>query len=138
MTEKDPQLLRAKEAFSWRKRKLSFRFAYRGLVYVFRTQHNMWLHALAAAIVVLLGFLFDITSVQWLIVLLCIALVFSLEIINTAIEVLVDHLHPDQHPKIGLVKDLAAGAVLAAACVTFIIGCCIFGPHLLAVLHTLL
>ena len=88
----------------------------------------MWLHAIAAAIAILLGFILAITAIQWLVILLCIGAVFALEIINTAIEALVDHLHPERHPKIGLVKDLAAGAVLIAAILSLIIGCIIFLP----------
>jgi len=114
--------------FSWKSRRRSFIYAFKGIRYAFKTQHNMWLHAIAAAIAILLGFILAITAIQWLVILLCIGAVFALEIINTAIEALVDHLHPERHPKIGLVKDLAAGAVLIAAILSLIIGCIIFLP----------
>lgn len=117
--------------FSWKKRALSFRYAWNGIRYAFRTQHNMWLHATAAVLAILLALALPVTKLQWMVILFCIALVFSLEMINTAIELLADHLHPEQHPEIGRVKDLAAGAVLVAAVTAFIVGCWIFVPKLI-------
>ena len=80
---------------------------------------------------IMLGIVTKISSLQWLLIGFCITLVIALEMINTAIEALADHLHPGIHPKIGLVKDLAAGAVLIAAVMAFITGCCIFTPRIL-------
>ena len=119
-----------KEAFSWRNRALSFKYAWKGIVYTFKTQHNMWIHSVAAIITIMLAWLLQLPASRWLLIMLCIGLVMALEIVNTAIETLVDQLHPQRHPKIGLVKDLAAGAVLVAAVTAFIVGCCIFGPAL--------
>ena len=132
---KDEGVAGTDPGFSWKKRGWSFGYAFKGVKYAFTTQHNMWLHGLAAVLAVLLGFVFHITQIQWLIILLCIGAVMSLEIINTAIEVLADHLHPEQHPAIGLVKDLAAGAVLIAAVISGIIGCLIFWQPLWTFLH---
>ena len=92
----------------------------------------MWIHGVAAVLAIGLGIVLHISTVQWFIILLCIALVLSLEMMNTAIEVLADHLHPGQHPKIGWVKDMAAGAVLVAATVSLILGCWIFCPAIMA------
>lgn len=123
--------LKGKTSFSWKKRRVSFRYAWKGIQYAFKSQHNMWLHSAATIIAIVLAALLDITAIEWLIILFCIALVMALEIINTAIEVLVDHIHPEQHPNMGLVKDLAAGAVLVAAIISFIMGCCIFGVRII-------
>ncbi|SEA19529.1 undecaprenol kinase [Arachidicoccus rhizosphaerae] len=120
------------EGFSWKSRGRSFGYAFNGLLHAFKTQHNMWLHSLAAIIAVCLGGILHISKTQWAVILLCIAVVFSLEIVNTAIESLADFVHPQLHPKMGLVKDLAAGAVLIAAVISFIIGCLIFWPPLWA------
>jgi len=114
----------------WKHTWLSFRFAWKGIKFVFKTQANMWVHSVAAVLAILLSVILHISRFEWLIILLCICLVMALEIVNTAIEVLADQLHPDWDPKIGLVKDLAAAAVLIAAVFSFIIGCCIFGPAL--------
>ena len=116
--------------FSWKARARSFKYAWKGIVYTFRTQHNMWLHSLAACLTILMAWWLDLPSTKWLLLIFAMGLVLALEIINTAIEALADHLHPEDHPMIGLVKDLAAGAVLIAAITAFIIGCCIFGPAL--------
>jgi len=94
----------------------------------------MWLHSAAAVLAIALGITLHISGENWLIILLCIGLVVALELINTAIETLADHLHPGRDPHIGLVKDLAAAAVLVAAVISFIIGCWIFGPGLIALL----
>ena len=63
-------------------------------------------------------------------VLFCIALVLSLEMLNTAVEKLADQTHPERHPQIGLVKDVAAGAVLWAAVLSVVIGAIVFWPYL--------
>jgi diacylglycerol kinase len=118
----------------WQQRARSFLFAFKGIVYAFKTEHNMWLHSAAAVLAILLGIFLHIGGWQWCIILICIAMVLALEIINTAIEHLADSLHPGWDPQIGLVKDLAAAAVLVAAVISLIIGCWIFGPALIAML----
>jgi diacylglycerol kinase (ATP) len=112
----------------------AFRCAAKGLADVVRTQANARFHCLAAVGVVAAGFGFRIAAWEWCAVTLAIALVFAAEAINTAIERLLDRLHPDQDPSIGAAKDLSAGAVLAAAIGAAVIALIVFGPRLLRLL----
>lgn len=87
-------------------------FAVAGIVHALRSEYSFRLQVLAACIVLAsLAFLRP-SPAWWAIIGLTVVLVLAAELFNTAIELLVDHLHPDQHPQIKLVKDCAAGAVL--------------------------
>ncbi len=110
------------------------KYALNGILEALKTQWNMKIHLVAALIVIGMGFYFEISKIEWLIIVLCIGIVFIAEIANTAIEYLVDFVSPDIHPIAGKIKDLSAGAVLVAAITSFIAGLLIFGPELLALL----
>lgn len=96
----------------------------------FNTEQNGQLQAIVALLVVAAGFVLKISTFEWLFILGCIALVLCLEMMNSAIEKLVDHLHPNRHDKVGWVKDVAAGAVLFAAVISVVAGCIIFLPKI--------
>ena len=119
------------EKFSVRKSAKSFQYGFAGLWTAFRGEHNMWIHLTAAVLAILFGWLCQLTKVEWILLLLCIGGVLSLEIINTALEKLCDLVHKDFHPLIRQIKDLAAAAVLVMAIVAFIIGCLLFIPHII-------
>ena len=107
----------------------SFSFALNGIKISLR-QRNMKIHVACALLVIALGFYFKITIVDWCILLLCIGVVIALEIINTAIEQVVDLVSPNYNELAGKIKDLAAGAVLVVAIISAIIGCVIFSNYL--------
>lgn len=111
----------------------SFKYALKGIRLSVK-QRNMRIHLLCALAVILLGFYFKIKIGEWCILFLCIALVLSLEIINTAIEHLVDLVSPDRHATAEKIKDLAAGAVLVSAIITAVIGAVIFYKYVLALI----
>jgi diacylglycerol kinase (ATP) len=111
-------------------RSASFRAAFRGLGLMLTTEPNARIHALATIIVLSLGFLLDIDRTEWLIVILTVALVWSLEAINTALEAICDVVSPEQNPKVGRAKDVAAGAVLIAAVAAVLVAILVFGPRL--------
>ncbi len=111
----------------------SFRYAFTGIAHAFRTQPNLWIHSVAIVITIAAGFLLRINSVEWIFIIAAIGVVITTEIINTAIEELVDLVSPERHEKAGIVKDLAAGAVLIAAIMALIIGCIIFIPKILLI-----
>lgn len=90
----------------------------------------MKIHLLFAAGILVLGIHFGLSRVEWLFLLLAIALVLVAEMINTAVEVVVDLVSPNPHPLAGRAKDVAAGAVLLAALHAVVAGVLIFGPHL--------
>ncbi len=110
----------------------SFRYAFKGLKLFFTTQHNSWIHLFATLCVIAAGFFFGITKTEWLFAVTAIALVLITEMLNTAIEFLVDFVSPEYNELAGKVKDLAAGAVLFAALMAAAIGVLVFGPYLLA------
>lgn len=109
----------------------SFVFAYKGIKEGAK-QRNLKIHFLFAILSILLGFYFSISITEWLMVCLCIGFVISLELINTAIEYLVNWISPEQHPMAGKIKDLGAGAVLIAAITAIMIGIVIFGKYIIA------
>lgn len=116
------------------KRLKSFAYAWKGIGSFLRKEHNAWIHCTAIVVVTIAGFLFGITKTEWLVVILCFALVLAAEAFNTAIERLVDLVSPDYHPVAGDVKNVAAGAVLICAIATAIIGLIIFVPYFIKVL----
>jgi diacylglycerol kinase len=107
-----------------------FGFALNGWRLFFKTEQNGQLQAIAAVLAIVAGFLFHISTTEWLFILLCIGMVLSFEMINSVIEKLSDHVHPQIHPQIKWVKDAAAGAVLLAAVISAAIAAIIFLPKL--------
>lgn len=116
--------------FSVQKRVASFSYAINGIIQFFKTQHNAWIHSVAAAVAVAAGFTLKINTIEWCAILFCIAFVFVAEMFNTAIEWLTDKVSPEQNPLAGKVKDVAAGAVLIAAIFSVIVGLIIFLPKI--------
>lgn len=108
-----------------------FRYAIDGLIAAFRSEVNMRIHVAAAALACIAGFYFNLSAVEWNIIILCIVLVISLELINTAIEELCNMIHPEQHSVIKKVKDISAGAVLLAAMGSVIAALVIFLPKII-------
>lgn len=108
----------------------AFRHAFRGMFYVLRTQRNAWIHALAAAIVFLLGWWLQLSATDWALIVLTVAFVFAAEFINTSIEAIVDLASPDKHPLAKIGKDVGAAAVLIAALASILVGLLILGPPL--------
>ncbi len=108
----------------------SFGDAFRGLIYLFKTERHAQVHLLITIVVIAAGFILHISSTDWMLICIAIALVIGAEAFNTALEKLCDVVHPEQHKQIGLVKDLAAGAVLLCAGIAVIIGSIIFIPKI--------
>ncbi len=121
--------------FSIPRRIKSFGNAFRGIFYAFKTQHNIWIHSLAIVVVVIAGFIFKLDAREWGLVVLAIGLVLAAEMINTAIEWLVDLVSPGYNEKAGLIKDVAAGAVLVAAVISVIIGAIVFLPKVIELIR---
>jgi undecaprenol kinase len=109
----------------------SFSYAIAGIRTAIKQERNIRIHLSISLIVIIFGFLFSITRIEWIFILLTIGGMISLEIINTAIERLVDLVTLDFHPLAKQAKDLAAGAVFSFAIISVIVGIIIFGPYLL-------
>ena len=110
------------------KRIKSFGYAFRGIWKAFVTQPNMQIHFIFAILVAICGFLFDISKIEWLFCLFCFGLVLGAELINSAIENVVDLASPEKHKLAANAKDMAAGAVLVCAIFSAIVGLIIFVP----------
>jgi diacylglycerol kinase (ATP) len=106
----------------------SFRHAFRGWFYVLRTQRNAWIHSVIATAVFFVGLWLELSLIEWAVIILTAAFVFTAEFINTAIEVVVDLASPDEHPLARIGKDVGAAAVLVAALAAILIGLLILGP----------
>lgn len=108
--------------FSMADRLKSFKYAINGIRVFITQEHNARIHVLAAIVAVVLGFMCNLCSLEWIVVLIAIAMVFIAEIFNTAIERLCDFVHPECNQAIKEIKDLSAGAVLVSAALAITIG----------------
>ena len=110
----------------------SFRYAFAGVAHAFRTQRNMKVHAAIAAAVCVAGVAFGVSHVEWAVLALTIGLVVQVEIMNTAVEAVVNKASPEAHPLARVAKDCAAGAVVVSAITAVIVGVIIFLPRIAA------
>lgn len=108
----------------------SLGFAIAGVRHAFRSQRNFRIHSVIAGVVVIAGFALRISRVEWAVIVVLIALVIGLELLNTAIESLVDVASSTFHPLAKIAKDTAAGAILLVALGSAAAGLIIFLPRL--------
>lgn len=108
----------------------SFAFAVEGIVYSFKKGSHFKFHLLAFVSVVILGFIYSISRLEWLVIILISSAVISAEAINTGIEEACDVLHPEHHPGARLAKHCAAGGVLILSIAAIVIGAIIFLPKI--------
>jgi diacylglycerol kinase len=101
------------------------------LVMALKEQLNIKIHLVIALFVIAAGFYFHVTVTEWCILVFAIALVISLELINTAIENLVDLVTLERKPLAGKIKDIAAAAVLVSAIASAVVGMVIFYKYIL-------
>ena len=110
----------------------SFGYAFSGLGYAFKSQFNFKVHVLILGLVVIAGCWLKLSTEEWLWVAVAAGIVLIVELLNTAIEVLVDLVSPAIHPKAKIIKDVAAAAVLLAAVTAVLIGLLIFVPKIVS------
>ena len=116
--------------YDYKKQLRSFRYAWQGIRQCVGREQNLSFHLIVTVLVIGAGFVFGITPGEWTAICLCIGLVVSAELFNTAIERLVDLVSPQRHPLAGQVKDIAAGAGLVCALAAIAVGLIIFVPYL--------
>ncbi len=116
----------------------SFRHAFAGCWHVLRTQQNAWIHTAFSVGVVGVGLWLKLSTVEWAIIALTMGLVWTAELINTALEAIIDLASPDIDPLAKTGKDVAAAAVLVSAGTSVIVGILILGPPLCERLRLLL
>jgi len=110
-----------------------FVFAFQGLIYGLRTERNLKVHSLAAVLIIFTGFSFHLSSFEWLVLILCIGLVFSAELINSSLEHIADMLKLKfklDYDDTTDMRNLAASAVLVLAIASFIVALIIFLPKI--------
>jgi undecaprenol kinase len=106
----------------------AFVYAWSGILFGIKAERNLKFHLLAAVVVFLAGLFTGLSVLEWCIVLILIGGMLSLEMMNAAIERVVDLITTESHPLAKHAKDLAAGAVLIYAIISAIIGWMIFIP----------
>ena len=107
-------------------------FAFKGALTLIKSEASIKVQCGIAIVITVLGFIYHISMTEWMLQTFAIGLVMSLEGINTAVEEIANFIHPEFHPKIGLIKDLAAGAVLIASIAASIVGLLIYIPKFIA------
>jgi len=109
----------------------SFKYAVKGLFLVMRDEQNFRVHIVFALIALGFSWFYQITQMEWIVVVLLISLVMLMEVINSAIERVTDVLKPRINDFVMEIKDIMAAAVMLASFVAIIIGLIIFIPYLL-------
>lgn len=112
------------------KRIKSIGYAFKGAYLLITTEASLKVQFIIGILMTIVGFYYNLSATEWALQVMTIALIMSLEGLNTAIEEIADFIHPEQHKKIGLIKDLAAGAVFIFAIAALIIGCIIYIPKI--------
>lgn len=105
-------------------------FAFKGMLILIKTEASIKIQFFIAIVVTIAGFYFNISITEWMFQTAMIGLVMSIEGVNTAVEYIADFIHPDHHPKIGLIKDISAGAVFIASIVAVIVAGIIYLPKI--------
>jgi len=115
-----------------RKFATSFFHAVRGVRHAFRNERNFRIETVCAILALAFAFLCPLSSMERVAVFLAVGLVLALELLNSAVEWLMDVLQPEYHESVKVVKDLSAAAVLVTSVFAALVGVVIFLPHVLA------
>jgi diacylglycerol kinase (ATP) len=117
------------ESFTVKARFRSFKHAFTGVIYFFKTEHNAFIHLVAAIAAITVGLWLSISRLDWIIIISMIGLVFTAELFNSAIEKIGDSITSEYSDNIKKAKDYAAAAVLITALAVAIVGLIIFIPR---------
>lgn len=123
-----------KRAFSFKRLKSAFKYAFKGLGKVYKNEDNMKIHVVVTILVIICGFLFKVSSLEWIILIFAIGLVIGAEVLNTCIENLVDLVTKDFNKYAENAKDTAAAHTLVLSITAAIIGLIVFIPKLIDVI----
>lgn len=118
------------QPFSFRSRIRSLFYAMTGILEFIREEHNARIHFVATIGVAILAYVVRVSYAEAAALTIVIGIVWITEMLNTCVERIMDFVHPEEHPKIKFIKDLAAGAVLAASLTAVVVGLLIFIPKL--------
>ena len=110
----------------------SFKYSVDGVIYALKYEQSITIHAIATVSVIILGLVFHINRLEWILVLLAIGIILGAELLNTAIEAVVDMVTLEIHPLAKIAKDTASGAVFVLSIVAAAIGLVVFIPYIIA------
>jgi diacylglycerol kinase (ATP) len=108
----------------------SVKYAVKGMAILATTEHSIISQLFFGILITFAGFYYNLSATEWAIQCLCIGLIITAEGLNTAIEAICDYIQPNFDPKIGFIKDIAAGAVSFAAFFSFIVAIIIYYPKI--------
>lgn len=112
----------------------SFSYSIEGLKYAYKYEQSMLVHVIVTICVIAVNFFFHVRGIEWLISLMAIGMVLSAELINTAIEAVVDLVTLEIQPLAKIAKDCGSAATFVLALMAAAIGIVIYGPYFLALL----
>lgn len=113
----------------------STKYSIEGLIYAYKNEKSLWMHGFCTIVAISLGIIFKISLGQWSMILISLGVILAIELLNTAIEAVVDMITLEYHPLAKIAKDCGSAATFVAVIMGFIIGCFVFIPKILAVLH---
>jgi undecaprenol kinase len=109
----------------------SFKYSVQGLTYAYKYEQSMFIHAMFTLVAFLLNIFLKVSSTEWLITLLCLGVVLSIELINTAIEAVVDLVTLEIHPLAKIAKDCGSAATFVVTMLGIVICIIIYFPYFL-------
>jgi undecaprenol kinase len=112
----------------------SFSYSIEGLKYAYKYEQSMMIHVIATILVIGANIFFQVSGMEWLITILAIGMVLSAELINSAIEAVVDLITLEEHPLAKIAKDCSSAATFVLACMAALIGIVVYVPYILGVL----
>ena len=127
--------LRGKKEFGIKRFFRSFKYSIEGLDYAYKNEQSLLVHFIVTTLVVLMGIFFNINVTEWLFCVCMFGFVMGAELLNTAIEAVVDMVMPDIHPLAKIAKDTASAAVFILSIMTAIVGLIIFLPKIFLLLR---
>lgn len=105
-------------------------FAFKGALLLIRTEASIKIQVFIAIVMTAAGFYYEISNTEWILQIFAIAMVLGIEGMNTAVEKISDYVQPEFDVKIGLIKDISAGAVMLVSIASAIIGLIIYIPKI--------
>lgn len=110
----------------------SIKYSIEGLIYAYGNEQSLWLHGVGSLFAVIMGFIFNITFIQWAIIVVAFVVVLAIELLNTAIEAVVDLVTSEIHPLAKIAKDCGSAAAFVSGIMAGIICAFIFIPYIIA------
>ncbi len=109
----------------------SFRFSWDGLKYAYKYEQSMTIHLVCTIFVIILGIWLKISALEWAICILGLGIIMAIELLNTAVEAVVDLASPEIHPLAKIAKDTASASVGVFSFITILVDCFIFIPKII-------